>query len=173
MERQEKAILGVCMTQRRISPLTLAGAASVIALVVVIAGCATLPAADAGGLWQHIAVDSSYTEWAAWPGMDGFLDSGAPHGNEVKIFVNDVAAGSSTESMKNGAMVIKENYTPDRELAAVTVMYKVDGYNPEAGDWFWAKYQPDGSVDAAGKVEGCIQCHGGAVHNDYLMRLGQ
>jgi len=25
-----------------------------------------------------------------------------------------------------------------------TVMYKVEGYNPDAGDWFWVKYSPQG-----------------------------
>jgi len=30
-------------------------------------------------------------------------------------------------------------------------MYKVAGYNPGAGDWFWAKYSPQGKADKFGK----------------------
>ena len=29
---------------------------------------------------------------------------------------------------------------------AVTVMYRTKGYNPEGGDWYWAKYNPDGTI---------------------------
>jgi hypothetical protein len=50
----------------------------------------------------------------------------------------------------------------------LTVMYKFKGYNPEGGDWFWAKYARDGSVMASGKVEGCIKCHGRRKDNDYI-----
>jgi hypothetical protein len=38
-------------------------------------------------------------------------------------------------------------------------MYKVKDYNPDAGDWFWAKYGPTGEVMAAGKIDSCINCH--------------
>ncbi len=34
--------------------------------------------------------------------------------------------------------------------AAITVMYKAAGFNPEVGDWFWAKFTPDGKVEAKG-----------------------
>jgi hypothetical protein len=62
--------------------------------------------------------------------------------------------------MPAGAMIVKENYGPDKKtLMAVTPMYKVKGYNPDAGDWFWAKYGPDGADMASGKVQGCIDCH--------------
>jgi hypothetical protein len=68
-------------------------------------------------------------------------------------------------------IVVKENYMPDKKLAAITVMYKVAGYNPGVGDWFWAKYTPDGKVEAEGKsgmADMCIGCHGKAKGNDFL-----
>jgi hypothetical protein len=62
--------------------------------------------------------------------------------------------------MPDGAIIVKENYGENKEkLMAVTPMYKKKGYNPDAGDWFWAKYGPKGKVMTAGKVEGCINCH--------------
>ena len=52
-------------------------------------------------------------------------------------------------------------------------MYKVAGYNPEASNWFWAKYSPKGEIamggKAAGKVPMCIECHGMKKANDYIM----
>lgn len=33
-------------------------------------------------------------------------------------------------SMPSGAILVKENYMPDSTLAATTVMYKVDGFDP-------------------------------------------
>jgi hypothetical protein len=51
---------------------------------------------------------------------------------------------------------------------AVTPMYKVKGYNPEAGDWFWGKYGPDGKIMASGKVKGCINCHGVQKAKDWI-----
>ncbi len=47
-------------------------------------------------------------------------------------------------------------------------MYKVSGYNPAANDWFWAKYTPDGKIEAEGKIEGCINCHGKKRTNDFI-----
>lgn len=99
-----------------------------------------------------------------------------PHGALLNLYVNDTAlAAVKTKAgvMPNGSIVVKENYMPDKTLAAVTVMYKVAGYNPEANDWFWAKYSPAGEIAeggmAAGKVPMCIECHGMKKDNDYLM----
>ena len=75
-------------------------------------------------------------------------------------------------------MVIKENYSPQKKLMAITLMYKQKGYNAEAGDWYWVKFMPDGKVaqmeapngkmmPVAGKAKGCIECHSGADGDDY------
>lgn len=47
-------------------------------------------------------------------------------------------------------------------------MYKSSGYNPDAGDWFWSKYGPEGEAMDAGKVEGCISCHESMGGGDYV-----
>lgn len=63
---------------------------------------------------------------------------------------------------------------PDSTLAATTVMLKAPGYDAEHADWFWAKYAPDGSVQASGRVETCAGCHAAAKSYDYLMtRMAQ
>ena len=39
-------------------------------------------------------------------------------------------------------------------------MKKVNGYNPNDGDWFWVKYTPEGEAKPFGKPAGRIGCHG-------------
>lgn len=70
--------------------------------------------------------------------------------------------------LPNGAIVVKENYTPGSELAATTVMYKRSGYNPDHNDWFWLKVLADGIVEKEGMVMGCQECHGDVKDNDYI-----
>jgi hypothetical protein len=62
--------------------------------------------------------------------------------------------------------------TPDApgDLAAVTLMYKVGGFNPDVNDWYWVAFAPDGTVNAEGAVEGCINCHGQDGNADYPLR---
>jgi cytochrome c551/c552 len=47
-------------------------------------------------------------------------------------------------------------------------MRKEQGFAPQEGDWFWAKYKPDGTVEAAGQPAGCLSCHGAVRSNDYV-----
>lgn len=145
-----------------------------------------LPEADGQAIMDYVLQTNDYTTWASWPTDDvntedfsGFLQSGEPHGMTVRIFVNDRALAAIERDDFNGilppgSIVVKENYMgtveEPGELAAITIMYKVDGFNPEANDWFWVKAAPKGAVDAAGAVEGCIACHAQEGNSDYLLR---
>lgn len=71
-------------------------------------------------------------------------------------------------TMAAESIVVKENYKPDKTLAGITVMYKVAGFDPAGGDWFWVKYAPDGKVLAEGTPKGCVSCHGQKKDNDWL-----
>lgn len=134
------------------------------------------PPAEGKALWDYITKDSPYRGYQFWPGKMALYKGTMPHGALLNLYVNDSAlraVKSKAGVMPNGSIVVKENYMPDKTLAAVTVMYKVSGYNPEANDWFWAKYSPTGEIMeggmAAGKVTMCIECHGMKKANDYLM----
>lgn len=70
--------------------------------------------------------------------------------------------------MADGSIIVKENYTLDKKLAALTVMYKMNKYNPDDGDWFWLKSSSEGKIEASGKVDSCIACHGKRAQNDYI-----
>ncbi len=131
-----------------------------------------MPPTDPEKFWNYISEKNPYTDWDHWPGYDGIYPGKSPHGAYLKLYANDVAieaAKAGKTEMPEGAILVKENYGKDKKtLMAVTPMYKVKGYNPEAGDWFWGKYGPDGKVMAAGKPDGCIKCHGVKQDQDWL-----
>ena len=144
-----------------------------------------LPEADSASIGDYIFNVSPYIEWAAWPAnasddFSGYLTGAEPHGSTSRIFVNDRALEAVTRAdfdgtLPYGSMVIKENYggTPDAPgtLAAITLMYKMWGVNPEGGDWYWLKLSDGGStIDVEGVVEGCIDCHSQDGNSDYLLR---
>jgi hypothetical protein len=121
--------------------------------------------------WTHITKTDSYLGWGFWPGHYGMYPGKSPHGAYLKIYANGIALKAAREGkpMPQGAIIVKENYRKDKKtLMAVTPMYKVKGYNPSGGDWFWGKYGPDGKVLAAGKPKGCISCHGVQKSKDWL-----
>lgn len=92
-----------------------------------------------------------------------------------------------------GPVIVKNNYggenvsiqsvsdNPRLNLAAITVMFRREaGYDPEARNWFWVKYNPDGTLSKnphglqlAGRIsrnpeDACIGCHQFAPGNDYV-----
>lgn len=92
---------------------------------------------------------------------------------------------------QEGLVIVKRNFgpagitvdevanNPSESLAAVTVMFqREEGYAPDSGNWFWAKYLPDGSLDQtpegvalAGRAAGCIGCHAEAEGGDLVYTM--
>ncbi|MEZ5594018.1 MAG: cytochrome P460 family protein [Gammaproteobacteria bacterium] len=141
--------------------------------------------AYASRLWQALIqanlVGSNAIQSKAYPGQH-------PHGAVLQTIYTSL----NLEGQDN-RLIVKRNYggdgvsvqsvaeNPDRFLAAVTVMYQRPGYDPDNGNWFWAKYLPDGSLDKnpkgmqlAGRVAkvnppaGCIACHNAAPGGDMV-----
>ncbi|TYO98216.1 cytochrome P460 [Geothermobacter ehrlichii] len=142
-----------------------------LAAAVAVAGGMDRPAADGKAVWRYIHQTEPYQQWPLFPGKEKLYKGRHPHGAFLTTYVSPdaLAAIEAKKGMlPNGAFVVKENYTPEKKLAAVTVMYRVEGYDSEAGDWFWAKYAPDGKVLKEGKVKGCIQCHQAVISNDWI-----
>jgi hypothetical protein len=130
-----------------------------------------LPPADGAKFWTYITETNPYLGWGYWPGHYGIYPGQSPHGAFLKVYANPIALKAAREGkpMPNGAILVKENYGKDKTtLMAVTPMYKVKGYNPQAGDWFWAKYGPKGEVMAAGKPKGCVTCHSVKKSADWI-----
>ncbi|WP_457577634.1 cytochrome P460 family protein [Desulfomarina sp.] len=128
-----------------------------------------MPGPDGDALWHYISKVSPYTDWDYWPDHKGMQEGRAPHAPLHKVFVNKQALESTGAPLKFGAIEVKENYSPSHELKAITVMYKIKGYNPKDGDWFWVKYSARGKTLKAGKPGGCIGCHATRVANDYVL----
>ncbi|MEM9456014.1 MAG: cytochrome P460 family protein [Myxococcota bacterium] len=135
----------------------------------------------ANELWMTIGgATQDYANWAQITGLEGVVDSAAPHADYAEIYINDVAEADDT--FPDGSILVKENVTDEmgENIDAVTIMVRRDGYEPSAGDWFWAKYLPDGTLDMnangvplAGRVGlggdmGCIPCHSGAMDDDFV-----
>lgn len=152
--------------------ITAAAIAAVFAVQLVSAGMhGEMPPADGERLWDYITEENPYKDWEPFPGYEEMYEGKSPHGDYLRLYANDIAvkAAKQGEPMPDRAILVKENYAEDRQtLMAVTPMYRIQGYNPQAGDWFWVKYGPDGKIAAEGKVEGCIKCHTVKKDQDYI-----
>ena len=129
-----------------------------------------MPIPGGGDVRQYIIGQEPYKKWKTWPGKGKMYKGTEPHGALLTTYVNDIAMESikQMKGMMNNSMIVKENYAPNKKLVAVTIMYKVKGYAPDSGDWFWAKYDTGFKVMAEGKVKGCLDCHGTADDNDFV-----
>ena len=138
--------------------------------VETVAGYAHKSTPSGADLQRHIFKEMPYKQWALWPGKGKLYKGTEPHGAFITVYVNDAANESirNAQGMVDNAIVVKENYNVDKQLASVTVMKKVKGFNPEGGDWFWIRFSPDSKVTDEGKVIMCLGCHAVAKGNDYI-----
>lgn len=129
--------------------------------------------------WSYLTKSrSAYKNWAPFPGKGADIYEGqSPHGAYLRMYANGIAAGDS-KKLPNGSIIVKENYGKDKKtLMAVTVMYRTTGYDPVHNDWYWIKYNPDGTTartpkdkgnkPIAGRFMSCINCHDGADGKDF------
>lgn len=132
-----------------------------------------LPDTTATSLWLYLERVDYRDAWDLWPGMGEFYGGPEAHGLFLTTYVNSGALAAIEQrasSMPAGAVIVTEAFLPNRTLDNVAVMYKVRGYDPDHGDWFYARFQPDGEVAAAGRVQSCRECH--AEGRDYVRTGG-
>lgn len=98
-----------------------------------------------------------------------------PHGS-----IQEVISTTAEIAGQKGKLIVKHNYGAKEELTphkvysddqadnyvALTIMFqRKKGYDSSNSDWFWAEYNPDGSiinyqgVDLSGRSQMCISCH--------------
>lgn len=136
------------------------------------------PDTTGAAMWQHLQDEDYRDNWALYPGTTELYEGTEPHGMLLTTYVNEIARralSGGAARMPDGAVLVKENYMPNRQLAAITVMYKRAGYNGEHNDWFFSKHLPGGELDRApngmaleGRVPGCQACHSSMREHDYL-----
>ncbi|MCG8568521.1 MAG: cytochrome P460 family protein [Spirochaetes bacterium] len=122
-------------------------------------------------IWNRIAVENDFHNYDFWPGHEGEQPGQSPHGIYHLIYINSIlkeALPVTSKVVPNGSIIVKENCDANREAKVLTVMVKVKGYDPENNDWYWIRYGIDGSIQAEGKVKGCINCHKIVKNNDYI-----
>ena len=135
---------------------------------------APLSADDIDGerLWERITVESDFQDYAQWPTHDGMRPGQSPHGVWHTVYGNNTlfeALPAVNAEAPDGAIIVKENFDADKVLRSITVMAKVSEWDEANGDWFWASYGPDGTINAEGSLGGCISCHEGMKDNDYVI----
>ena len=126
---------------------------------------------DGKKFFMYFTQDTPYTSWQLWPGKGKLNPGKEPHGSFLTTYVNPAAYGSITgkKGMAFGSLIVVENYGPDQKLADISAKIKIKGYHPQADDWYWFRYAPDGKVMAAGKVDFCLDCHRKQKENEYIM----
>jgi len=98
-----------------------------------------------------------------------------PHGSIQEVIVTEANIDG-----QHGRLIVKHNYGAEEELTpksvysanheqnyeALTIMFQREaGYDPENNDWFWAEYNPDGSIlvfqgaNLSGRAPACLGCH--------------
>ncbi len=98
-----------------------------------------------------------------------------PHGSIQELIVTDAVIDG-----RRGRLLVKHNYGaegaltpksvyaagPDKNNEPLAIMFqREEGYDPGNNDWFWAEYNPDGSVfnyqgdNLSGRAPLCIGCH--------------
>jgi hypothetical protein len=129
--------------------------------------------------WKHLhKQENPYSKWGSLPGKGELREGESPHGEFVRHYANK-AATDNPKGLPYGSILVTENYDADKKtLKDVTVMYRSKGADPQHGDWYWLKYQPDGSIARtpekegkkaiAGKVASCIECHSKAAGRDLV-----
>lgn len=113
--------------------------------------------AFANQFWYYL-LSNNYKHWSPFPGKPaGFFQSTTsvlakdesflnnPHTASMKVYMNRTASVNPSNP-PFGSILVMENYEPDRSLKSISVMYRSQGFNPKANDWYWVNYNPDGSV---------------------------
>ena len=130
-----------------------------------------LPQPDGAAVYQYITEMDNYKDWQMWPGL-GALYSGrsSAHAPVLTTYVSDNVrtALDGDGDIPDRGIIIKENYNEAKELQALTVMYRVQGYDPQHDDFFWGYYGADGSIINEGKIDSCISCHDLAKNRPYI-----
>ncbi len=130
-----------------------------------------MPEPDGEQVYAYITEENNYKRWSLWPLKEEIYASTSIHGPLLTTYVSDDAETAINERagvLPYGSIIVRESYDADGELREIGVRYKVQGYDSEHNDWFWAAYSPDGEIIVEGMVDSCQECHSVVADNDYV-----
>jgi hypothetical protein len=133
-----------------------------LALLLALAACGPSDEDIANDLFDEISGWETWTEKAPWTGIQPSSDG--THGTHVQITFNDLAADAWGDAeLPYGSISVKRGYDgpgPADARGFLTVMKRIDGYNPDQGDWFWLRIGTDGKIGTElGQSGFCASCH--------------
>ncbi|MDB5342057.1 MAG: hypothetical protein JWP89_434 [Schlesneria sp.] len=125
--------------------------------------------------WSFLAKkDAAYNTWKVINRVKADDGIENPHSNISKTYVNKIAADDAA-NLPISSILVREDYDDNRKRQSVSVLYRIKDYDKEHGNWYWIKYQENGSVARdsddkviAGKVASCVACHSKANGNDFV-----
>ena len=103
------------------------------------------------------------------------FEGSRPHGSIQEVLTTEASIDGH-----EGRLIVKHNYgaeegltvkqvyaaTQEQNYVALTIMFQREkGYDSANSDWFWAEYNPDGSVlnyqgaQLSGRAPLCLGCH--------------
>ena len=135
----------------------------------LLAACGPSDEQIANDLFEEVQGWESWTEKEPWTGLQ--VSSDGTHGTHVQITFNDLAADAwGDDDLPYGSISVKRGYdgtTEDDARGFITIMKKIEGYNPDQGDWFWLRVGTSGTLGSElGESSFCAGCH--SVGVDYL-----
>ena len=128
-------------------------------------------APNGAAVWDFVKKADYAKKWKLWPDSKPLHKGVEPHGALLTVYANDTAIkgiAAKKGKLPVESLVVIDNFNAAKKLEFVGVMYKLKGFNPADGDWFWAQYSPDGKVIEEGKIDECIRCHAAQKTNDYI-----
>lgn len=134
-------------------------------------GGTELPEPDGDAVFNYITKENYYRTWDLWPFRKETYASISVHGPLITTYITEDAETAISEragALPYGSMVVRESHDADGELREIGVRYKVQGYDPEHNDWFWAAYTPEGEIIVEGMAGSCQECHSVVADNDYV-----
>lgn len=126
------------------------------------------PQANGASVLEFILKKDDYRQWALYPGKPVLHPGQHPRGALLITYVSLKVLRNASGRLPDGSILIKENYDAQRKLQSTFLMYRVEGYNPDGGDWFWLEFSPQGIIKEEGKAEKCIACHRTVQSNDWI-----
>jgi hypothetical protein len=138
-----------------------------LTLLLALMACRNQDEAGAEALWDEVH-EADYKTWERAPGYEMRRASGAPHGDMVDIYINDIlaeslASGETLTAWPEGSLIVKDGFQGDSPHLVALMERRSDG-------WFFAEYEPDGEVLFSGSPRTCTKCHTGGA--DAVLAFG-